>query len=226
MTGVKFRVGDRVRCIEWSGRFLRAGDEYVIREVSDRGYRVIAVTPHEGFYGRGTYPLDGTFELVGQANINSILDTAKKLIDGSRADEYGSFSDNAVQQADLWNAYLTDHNGGIRTITPMDVPAMMILVKLMRLSGNTTHQDSWVDVAGFAGLSDQVYHGAVEQVEVIEEHDTADDTVQLPDSPFKNGDRVRVTDGPIHIKPEGADDDMKSEDRPALIADRSNLVYA
>jgi hypothetical protein len=91
---------------------------------------------------------------------NSILDTAKKLIAGDRAEAYGSFDGNAKQQAALWNAYLDDGKGGVRAIEPMDVPAMMILVKLMRLAGNNTHQDSWVDVAGFAGLAEQVRFGA------------------------------------------------------------------
>lgn len=114
------------------------------------------------------------------ASTNTILDTAKQLIAGSRAEAYGSFSDNAKQQAELWNAYLADGKDGIRSIEPMDVPAMMILVKLMRLSGNTSHQDSWVDIAGFAGLAEQVHDTTVPPAE------------PEPARKFKKGDRVKV----------------------------------
>lgn len=152
MTLPKFKKGDKVRCIQWSGTFLREGDEYIVREAKGGDILVDAVTPHAAFYQNGHYP-ERCFELV-EAAVNSILDTAKELITGSRAEAYGSFSHNAQQQADLWNAYLRTEDGSPRAIEAMDVPAMMVLVKLMRLSGNNTHQDSWVDVAGFAGLAE------------------------------------------------------------------------
>lgn len=166
----RFQVGDKVR------RTASAENSYVARDLGVVRGGVYEVTAVDGAWiqvdgktrdAHYLYPLSAkNFELVAKAgtsvvSTNSILDTAKQLIEGSRAKEYGSFAHNAQQQSDLWNAYLSDGKGGIRKITPMDVPAMMVLVKLMRLSGNTSHQDSWVDVAGFAGLAEQVHGGTV-----------------------------------------------------------------
>lgn len=128
------------------------------------------------------------------SNKNTILDTAKELIAGSRAKDYGDFSHNAQQQADLWNAYLRTEDGSPRAIEPMDVPAMMVMVKLMRLSGNNTHQDSWVDVAGFAGLAEQVHDKKVGPVTVNEAIADLAKTLSkvLSKADIKQGMKVRV----------------------------------
>jgi hypothetical protein len=152
MTGVNpYKKGDLLRLVEPGPG--KTGDLF---EVVGPGAFEDTVTVRSRVTGEEGGWLACRFE---PATTNSILDTAKQLIEGSRAEEYGSFAHNAKQQADLWNAYLSDGKGGIREIADMDVPAMMILVKLMRLSGNTSHQDSWVDVAGFAGLAEQVMNG-------------------------------------------------------------------
>lgn len=141
----------------------KKGDRVVFSHMGYDGNNLCYVSrPGETHY---TNPVMVDLSLLSShpvdANSNSILDTAKELIAGSRAEQYGSFSHNAQQQADLWNAYLRTEDGTPRLIEAMDVPAMMVLVKVMRLSGNNTHQDSWVDVAGFAGLVDQVHDGTV-----------------------------------------------------------------
>jgi len=50
--------------------------------------------------------------------------------------------------ARLWDAYLKAKLDP--TITPADVAAMQILLKVARLVNNPTHHDSAVDVAGYA----------------------------------------------------------------------------
>lgn len=186
-----FRKGDRVRRVTLPNTDVQVGSEYVVEGVSIDGRWIGLVGVRHGRQNYAAMHFELAEEQVAvEAKRNSILDTAKQLIEGSRAEQYGSFAHNAKQQADLWNAYLSDGKGGIRSITPMDVPAMMVLVKLMRLSGNTTHQDSWVDVAGFAGLAEQVHDGTV-----------APAPKPTPaDVPLVKGERVRVFDGPVRIK--------------------------
>ena len=49
-------------------------------------------------------------------------------------------------KAALWSAIL-----GV-DVQPHDVSAMMIAVKLARLSNDPTHRDSMIDIAGYAAL--------------------------------------------------------------------------
>ena len=84
-------------------------------------------------------------------NRDDILATAANLIRGARHENYGDFADNAECFAEMANAYLRGRN----TIEPRDVAALMILFKIMRLR-HGPHEDSWVDIAGYAGLGGEV----------------------------------------------------------------------
>lgn len=85
---------------------------------------------------------------------DTILTAANELIYGERADSYGPFKNNAARLADLWNAYLWDPNTtGHREIKDEDIPAMLVLLKVMRLAEDPTHTDSWLDIAGYAGCA-------------------------------------------------------------------------
>lgn len=80
---------------------------------------------------------------------DDILARAAQLIRGDRASDYGDFKDNAACLAAMWGAYL-----GVQ-IDPRDVAPMLCLLKLMRLR-NGGHEDSWIDLAGYAGLGAEV----------------------------------------------------------------------
>ncbi len=77
----------------------------------------------------------------------TILERAQEIIYGDRNDSYGPFEVEARKLADMWSAYL-----GFQ-LSPEDVPAMMVLLKLSRLSNDNTHTDSWLDIAGYAGCA-------------------------------------------------------------------------
>lgn len=77
----------------------------------------------------------------------TLLDKAKSLIYGDRAQAYGEYSVEADRLARMWGAFLQVE------IRPEQVPAMMVLLKLARLSNDPAHQDSWVDIAGYAGCA-------------------------------------------------------------------------
>lgn len=83
---------------------------------------------------------------------DEILDTAKTLINGDRAKDYGDAYLNHQRIADGWNiiaqaAYETEGY-----ITPMHVALMMDWVKTSRLLNTITHADSWVDKTAYSAL--------------------------------------------------------------------------
>lgn len=79
-----------------------------------------------------------------------VLEEAQHLITNDRNEDYGDPSSNFRCIADMWSAYL-DHR-----IEPHDVAALMILVKLSRVQSSPGKRDSWVDIAGYAGLGAEV----------------------------------------------------------------------
>lgn len=82
-------------------------------------------------------------------NRKELLDKAKQITQ-ERGYSYGSPDDNFQSIADTWTAYT-----GFQ-FKPADVCAMMIIVKIMRLKADLKHQDSWIDIAGYAALASEV----------------------------------------------------------------------
>ena len=75
-----------------------------------------------------------------------ILDKAKTLISGERAKDYGDAYLNHKRLAELWSPILD------KDITVEQVYACMIAVKLSRLIETPDHEDSWIDICGYAAL--------------------------------------------------------------------------
>ena len=83
---------------------------------------------------------------------DEILDTAKELINGPRARDYGDASDNFDRIADGWNIIAQN---AVRThgyITRKHVALMLDWLKTARLLETIDHDDSWIDKAGYTGL--------------------------------------------------------------------------
>lgn len=90
----------------------------------------------------------------------AVLDAAKECVSVTRCldydhgdSEYDGMENNFATIAALWNTYL---NCNDVDILPHDVAAMMALLKIVRLKNNPTHQDSWVDLAGYAACGGEV----------------------------------------------------------------------
>lgn len=83
----------------------------------------------------------------------SILEEAHTIIYGDREKTYGSPAKNLQTIADLWSVQLTAKYNISVDLTTDDVCAMMISLKLARLTNNPTHRDSIVDIAGYAALA-------------------------------------------------------------------------
>ena len=83
-------------------------------------------------------------------NREEILDTAKKIVSGERQQSYGKPEDNFRLIADLWSCFLG------KEITPLEVPQMMILLKLARTRGKD-NKDNYVDIAGYSACAGEIY---------------------------------------------------------------------
>jgi hypothetical protein len=79
----------------------------------------------------------------------SILDTAKRLTDGSRQADYGHPCDDFARTAAMWNGILSAKLRDGAAISAMDVPLCMIAVKLAR-QAHRHKRDNLVDIAGYA----------------------------------------------------------------------------
>ena len=81
---------------------------------------------------------------------DEILDTAKDMINGDRAKDYGDATANFERIAAIWSVVLN------RTITRKEVALCMAGLKIARLARSPDHDDSWVDLAGYAALGGEV----------------------------------------------------------------------
>jgi hypothetical protein len=78
------------------------------------------------------------------------LELAGDVIDGDRLRDYGSARDNFTRTAKLWEQVLGT------TVTPEQFALCMILVKVDRLTQSPGHEDSWVDICGYAALGSEI----------------------------------------------------------------------
>lgn len=81
-----------------------------------------------------------------------LLDAAKATV-ATRGDSYGTPLENMREIAELWSMYLP------HPVDPFDVCILNILQKVARLRRNHgDHQDSWIDIAGYAAVGSEVMH--------------------------------------------------------------------
>jgi len=85
-------------------------------------------------------------------SLGSILDEAKKLINGKRQEDYGSPKTNMDKIAEFWSAYLC------MTIKGEDVCAMMALVKIARMITGHKKRDNPKDVVGYMAILADCYY--------------------------------------------------------------------
>ena len=83
---------------------------------------------------------------------NEILDTAKTLINGDRARDYGDAYLMHARVAALWTTYVRSKTDDLK---PVDVAMMLVLMKVAR-SIETPKDDSFVDIAGYAALAGEI----------------------------------------------------------------------
>jgi hypothetical protein len=79
-----------------------------------------------------------------------ILDAAKAAVMHDRNADYDTPERNFGMISEMWSAYLGHQ------FSPHDVAAMMILVKVARISTSPAKEDHWVDIAGYAACGGEV----------------------------------------------------------------------
>ena len=85
------------------------------------------------------------------STIDPLLYRAQATIEGERQQSYGDKLQNFSQIAMLWQGILAPQLSADSRITPELVALCMIAVKMARLSKSPDHEDSILDVAGYAG---------------------------------------------------------------------------
>ena len=83
-------------------------------------------------------------------NRAEILDTAKRIVNGEREEQYNSPERSFEMIANLWAAYLN------HPVTSVDVAAMMALLKIARISSGHAKDDTGVDLAGYAACGGEI----------------------------------------------------------------------
>lgn len=85
-----------------------------------------------------------------------LLQRANELIGGDRQRDYGNKLQNFSQIAMLWQGTLATKLQASAQITAEDVALCMMQVKIARLAKSPDHQDSILDIAGYAGCYEAV----------------------------------------------------------------------
>jgi len=88
----------------------------------------------------------------------STLGMAGHLTSKDRNEQYGPADRNFDDIAQSWSIHF-----GI-PITAIDVVIAMINVKMQRLKHNPTHEDSWVDICGYAALGSELSAKTIDPV--------------------------------------------------------------
>lgn len=83
-------------------------------------------------------------------NRTEILNAAGDLINGERDNIYGDPLDNHKRIASLWQVVLGTE------ISPAEVAICMALVKVARLVQTPDHEDSYIDLCGYAAIAGEV----------------------------------------------------------------------
>lgn len=84
-------------------------------------------------------------------NRKEILEKAEELVNGQRAKDYGDAAENFQRVADLWSPIFGQE------VTLAQVDLALICLKVSRLINAPEHADSWVDIAGYAGIGGELY---------------------------------------------------------------------
>ena len=83
-------------------------------------------------------------------NRSDVLEQAGAAISGDRHDKYGDARDNFANIAAGWQVIF-----GV-DVTAEQVALAMVWVKTARLLQTPSHDDSWLDMAGYAALGGEV----------------------------------------------------------------------
>jgi hypothetical protein len=105
---------------------------------------------YEKEYGPLVEAREGTAEDFPATPREELLDEAKRLITGDRNLSYGKPTQNFTDTAKIWTVQLRHKLKDDVVITPGEVAALVIGLKLARIVASPK-RDNWADIAGYAG---------------------------------------------------------------------------
>lgn len=87
-----------------------------------------------------------------------ILEAARICVCGDREQDYGSPENNFKTLAYLWTDYIYAASDGLMQtcLSPVDVAAMLALLKIARIASGHAKMDNWVDLAGYAACGGEL----------------------------------------------------------------------
>lgn len=83
-----------------------------------------------------------------------VLEAALRCVCGDREQDYGSPENNFKKIAEFWSTYLSYE------LSPVDVAAMLALLKIARIASGNAKDDNWIDLAGYAACGGELESGA------------------------------------------------------------------
>lgn len=95
----------------------------------------------------------------------SILDDASAAVNQDRQARHGAPERNFAVIGELWSAYLTRSTGTDTHVSPIDVAAMLALLKIARVAANPQHRDNFVDLAGYAACGGELSATLTDMIE-------------------------------------------------------------
>lgn len=95
----------------------------------------------------------------GELPPKTLLQKAHEKVYGEREQDYGKPILNLTHIADYWSLHLSRTTGEKIVLTPLDVCEMMMLLKIARLANTPEHEDTLLDIAGYAALQERVLSG-------------------------------------------------------------------
>ncbi len=84
---------------------------------------------------------------------SDILERAKSLVNGDRAEQYGGFKEQAEKLATMWSTVTG------QDLKPEHVAPILCCLKIVRMT-TATDTDSETDLAGYAALHAESFKGA------------------------------------------------------------------
>lgn len=88
-----------------------------------------------------------------KARRDNLLNRTERVVYGARQQDYGDARTNHENIAALWSVVLK------APVTYQQVIQCMVAVKLARLVNSPDHEDSYIDIAGYAAVWDKAQHG-------------------------------------------------------------------
>lgn len=88
-----------------------------------------------------------------------ILAAAQKCVCGDRDNQYGNPENSFKTIAEFWTSYVKARcvsPGAVVDISPVDVAAMMALLKIARITSAEPKADNWIDLAGYAACGGEL----------------------------------------------------------------------